>query len=461
MRLREELNRTWVPGRFVRPAHLGITPIAKMLEEKFGGVPKPVPPMPNMLKEVERKLIEGRGNIAELDRRQCKAIPFLLWTSPQGWSENEQFLQDYLAWADRNWRAGPRQLWRHYLLNMDPGSLATRRIGAWIEARADRLSLTLQAFSKKWDLFRPNQAIAKLGGALLANAEVIAEIESLKIGRDTLLKSAFLLSVLETIGEQLKHYRQSTDIALTLKSLLTPLGDTPTHKMQGPADLREGALRSIVEGLVKWAENQKQIIIEQTLDLIYQLIGDPRLPQCQGRWQAIDAAVREVVEQWLTKVTIDAFFRFMRELHTDRDDMVREREQFWRAYERAITRAWLITGRDGEPLAVKLLDKSFAKFASGANVQRDHLGLMFRIGSYVVLEMNKTGSTLFWPAGDQDMPGFFLHEYNRASLINSCPQGPDYGAARFKMKHMPTNGWYKKYVNQIYYKTNVKPTRPK
>ena len=94
MRLREELNRTWVPGRFVRPAHLGITLIAKMLEDKFGGVPKPFPPIPNLLKEVERKLIEGQGNIAELDRRQCKAIPFLLWTSPQGWSENEQFLKD-------------------------------------------------------------------------------------------------------------------------------------------------------------------------------------------------------------------------------------------------------------------------------------------------------------------------------------------------------------------------------
>ena len=461
MRLREELNRTWVPGRFVRPANLSITPIAKMLEEKFGGVPKPVTPMPNMLKEVERRLVESKGNIAELDRRQCKAIPFLLWNSPQGWSENEQFLQDYLAWADGNWRAGPRQLWRHYLLNMDTGSLATRRLGAWLEARADRLSLPLQTFSKKWDLFKPNQATAKLGGALLANAEVIAEIESLKIGRDTLLKSAFFLSVLETIGKQLKNYRQGTDIALTLKSLLTPLGDTPTHKMQGPADLREGALRSIIEGLVKWAEKREQAVIEQILDLIYQLIGDPRLPHCQGRWQSIDISVRELVENWLTKVTIDAFFRFMRELHTDRDDMVHERESFWRAYERAITRAWLITGRDGEALAEKLLDKSFGKFVSGANVHRDHLGLMFRIGDYIVLEMNKTGSTLFWPAGDKGMPGFFLHEYSRDTLIKSCSYGPDYGSPRFKMTHLPTKGWYQKYVDQIYYHTSVKPKRSK
>ena len=455
MRLREELNRVWVPARIVRPAHLKITPIAKRLEDKFGGAPRQVTPMRNLLEEVERKLTASRGKLTGLERRQRKVIPFLLWTSPQKWSENEKLVTEFLSWVDSDWKAGPRQLWRHYLLNMDPGSLATRRLGTWLKERQERLSPTLQAFSKKWDLYMPNQAISKLASSLLVNGEVIAEIESLKIGKDSLLRSAFLLSVLESVGQQLKSYRQPTIINQTIKSLLAPLGDIPTNKMQGPDDLRQGGLKSIVEGLVLWANKQDQSLIDQTLDLLYQLIGDPRLPQCHGRWNPIDPNVRELVEQWLTKVTIDAFFRFMRELRTDRDDMVQERERFWRGYEKSITRAWLITGRNGEGLAKKLLDKSYGKFASGANVHHDHLGLMFRIGNYIIFEMNKTGATLFWPSGDNSMPGFFLPEYHRSMLISACPHGPESGATLFRLTH--STGWQYKYKNNIFWKTRILP----
>ena len=301
----------------------------------------------------------------------------------------------------------------------------------------------------------PNKEISKLASSLLVNGEVIAEIESLKIGKDSLLRSAFLLSVLESVGQQLKSYRQPTIINQTIKSLLAPLGDIPTNKMQGPDDLRQVGLKSIVEGLVLWANKQDQSLIDQTLDLLYQLIGDPRLPQCHGRWNPIDPNVRELVEQWLTKVTIDAFFRFMRELRTDRDDMVQERERFWRGYEKSITRAWLITGRNGEGLAKKLLDKSYGKFASGANVHHDHLGLMFRIGNYIIFEMNKTGATLFWPSGDNSMPGFFLPEYHRSVLISACPHGPESGATLFRLTH--STGWQYKYKNNIFLKTRILP----
>ena len=456
MGLKEELNRVWKPARFLRPAHLQIIPIAKRLEEKFGGAPRPVEPMRNLMEEVERKLTVSQGNINGLERRQLKVIPFLLWTSPQKWSENEKLVTDFLDWADSNWKAAPRQLWRHYLLNMDPGSLATRRIGTWLSKHQLRLSPSLQAFSHKWDLFIPSQAIAKLAHSLLANAEVIAEIESLKIARDTLLRSAFLLSVLESLGQQLRKYQQATAITSRLKQLLAQLGEMPTNKMLGPPDLQDSALKSIVEGVVIYTNNHDVSAVEQTLDFLYYFIGDPRLPQSRSRWNPIDDEICELVKRWLNRISIEAFFRFMKTMPADRLDMVLARERFWHGYEKSISRAWLVVGREGESLATNLLGKSFGKFNAGPNVHRDHLGLMLQIGNYIVFEMNKTGATLFWPAGDNGMQEFFLPEYNRSKLIYACPNSPDSGSPRFRLTHSP--GWQAKYRMYIYRYTRILPS---
>lgn len=461
MGLRAELNRVWPTPKFVRPANLKIIPIVKELEKLFPPAPTPVTPMTNLLEEVERILTKTQGNLAVLNRRQMMVIPFLLWTAPERWSENENFVTDYLAWADGNWRAAPRHLWTHYFLNMDPKSRATVILGAWLQHRLEKLSPTVRQFSQKWDLFRPDQAITTLAGSLLSNTEILSEFDLLKINRDRLLRSALILSVLESVGHQLSGYRQATTIILKIKTLLEPLGDTPLYKMTGSADLHKRALKSIVEGLVIWTENYNPTLTDQTLDLLHKLIGDPRLPQYQGRWQPISNYIRDIVEQWLTKITIDAFFRFMRELQVDREDMVQERETFWRGYQKYITRAWLITGRDGEALAVQLLDKSFGKFVTGRNVQRDHLGLMFRIGNYVIFEMNKIGGTLFWPAADHSLPGFALPEYNRSELMSACPSRPESGNPRFRLMHNPPGGWQAKYELHIRRITNISPATKK
>ena len=109
MRLTDELTRKWIAVRFVRPTTLAIAPVAQDLERRFGGVPVPLPPLPNLLEEAERRLIAGKGDICGLDRRHRKALPYILWTSPREWSQNEQSVQDYLAWADRDWRTAPRR----------------------------------------------------------------------------------------------------------------------------------------------------------------------------------------------------------------------------------------------------------------------------------------------------------------------------------------------------------------
>ena len=444
MLFKDELNRIRVTVRFVRPSKLAIQVVADELERRFGGAPPPLAPLPNVVEEAEKRLIAGQGDISKLDRRQCKAVPYILWSSPR-WSNNARLIGDYLVWADREWRTAPRQLWRHYLLNMDSGSPATQHLGTWLQARVDKLPPALHDFSKKWSLFSPQPAIRKLADSLLGGSDFILEIENLRIGRKTLLESAFLLSVLKALGQVLQEYSQGSNIAVTLKSLLAELGETPTYKMHGPEDLRRSTLKSLVEGLIAWAERQGSITVDQTLDLLYSLIGDPRLYPI--RWKDIDQSKRETVERWLTKVTLDAFFRVIRELLTDRDDMVEEREKFWRGFDKSITRAWLITASDGLQIARRLLGQSFGKFETGPNVQRNHLALMLQIGNYAILEMNQNGGTLFWPVGDQEMPTFFRPNYSRSKMSSMCPMGLGSTTGRFQLQHR--GRWKSRYENTL------------
>jgi hypothetical protein len=454
--LMAELNRNWIPVRFVRPAKLAIEAVAEDLDRRFGGVPQEPRQFPNIVDEAERLLIAGQGDISGLTPVQRKAIPYILWTSKQAWSENEALVRDYLAWADLEWPTAPRWLWGHYLLNMNPDAVATQRFGHWLDARSKELTPTLQDFSRKWSLFQPERAIAMIAESFLKDASLIDEITDLRFERERFLKSACLLSVFKTLGKHLRNHLHPSGIPGTLTHLLTPLGKNPIHQMQGHGGLGQAAQRSLVEGLVIWADRQDKPTIDQTLDLLHTLIGDPRLPGGSSRWADIDQGVREKVERWLTVRAANDFFRVMRESPTDRDDMVEQREQFWRGYLGSFSRAWLITAEDGQAIAQTLLDGSFGTFGREANVRKDHLGIMFQIGSYVIFEMNKTGLTLFWPAGDKQMPDFFQRRYSRSKMLDACPSGPLPGVERFRIAHQPPHGWQKKYESLIERRTHIR-----
>jgi len=121
-----------------------------------------------------------------------------------------------------------------------------------------------------------------------------------------------------------------------------------------------------------------------------------------------------------------------------------------------VSRAWLITGTNGLSIAKRLLDKSFGCFSDGADP--DHLGLMLQIGNYVILEMNQNGSTLFWNAGDKEMPGFFQPRYNRRKLIHMCPLHlTETDVGRFRLYH--NSGWTFKYESAIRTWTGVSHSR--
>jgi hypothetical protein len=196
--LKTELSKVSKPPRFELPSKLAIESILQELEKRIGGVPLELKPPRDFLKESEELLIAGDGDISGLSRRQRWAIPHFLWNSEREWWKNTVLIDDLLAWADREGKAAPGRLWGHYLLNMTPESTATQRLARWLDARSDKLAPALRDFSKHHDLFKPEQAIAKFAGSLLAGPFLIDEIIDLRVDREKLLKSACLLSVFKT-----------------------------------------------------------------------------------------------------------------------------------------------------------------------------------------------------------------------------------------------------------------------
>ncbi len=340
--LKDRLRRHWPVRRFNAPERLAIEPVVREIAKRFGGAPRPLPPPRDLLREAEARLIAAGGDFQALTGAQRRRVPWFLWESERCWHENRQLVADFLNWAQDHWRNAPTRLWRHYLLHLDPDTYATERVAGWLREQQHRLPERLRSFSERWSLFEPKTAIKRIAKALILGDEVIQEINALGIDQDDLLRSSFLLHVLEGVGLRLHEGQGQSEIATRLKGLLGTLGETPTYRMQGTDATRRRALKSLVEGLVVWADRLGEPTIDQTLDLLYLLIGDPRLHP--ARWQGIDETTRRIVEGWLTKKTLDSFFRFMLEMQSDRPDMVEERESFWRGYEKRISRAWLIVG---------------------------------------------------------------------------------------------------------------------
>ena len=115
--------------------------------------------------------------------------------------------------------------------------------------------------------------------------------------------------------------------------------------------------------------------------------GDPRFSE--GRWKdVVDRSSTTIVEGWLTRKTIEAFFRVISALNVERGDMWKERREFWLDYLPFIRRSWLIVGARAVPLADRegLRYGTFSRGVSG-----EHCGLVLEIDDLSILEMNVTG----------------------------------------------------------------------
>jgi hypothetical protein len=420
---------------------------ADRIEKVFGGVATEVLPPEDFLARVEAALGEDGSGLHRLGRRELMVVPYVIWGTNPRWRDNRWFVQDYLALVAKRWPAGVRRLWRHYLLNFDPDSWATQEFATWLAARRDKAPALLQQFAQGYHLLEVKRAAGSLAEAALGGRALADNFEQIGLGHDAFRTSALLVAILAAAGRQLASATSVDRATERLGQLIGGKPDSVIAQAQCSSAARDQALRSLVDGLVVWQQRHDphDVNPELALAFLVALNGDPRFQQHRWNGRVSDRS-RAAVERWLCRETIEAFFRVIDALRTDRPDMWQERRSFWLRYLPHVSGAWLVVGPDAAALPQRGKLK-FGHFRQHS-VQHDQCGLMLQIRNACIMEMNKNGSAIFWETGAKNLPSLYQETYDRRKYLDAVDE-----RKVFRLMHV--FGWQRKFANQIQQMTGI------
>ena len=377
----------------------------------FGGVPKDDAPTRDVLAEVEAILGPDGAGLSKLVRSQLKFVPYLIWGPKSKWQVDVAFLDRYLARVAEAWPNGTRRLWRHYVLNFETESVLTQRLGIWLVQRRGSLPEPMRRVSDDYRILEATAAPGTLATAVLQSGKLLDELAQVGLNVGVLRSTSFAVEILAAAGRHLTAGAVPTEVPLRLSSFL---GGVPKDAIRGAAcsaGLQQAAMRDLVDGLVAWQRRSdpNDAEFEPTLDFLLAINGDPRF--VRDRWYGkVGSGSIATVERWLSKATIEGFFRVIDTLKTDSLHW-EARRAFWLSYLPHVTGAWLIAGPNAVPLA-KRQDIRFGRF-DRKGTDANHCGLMLQIGDAYVIEMNMNGSAIIWRAGTRGLPGLYEGSYNR------------------------------------------------
>jgi hypothetical protein len=412
----------------------------------FGGVAQENDPPEGFLSKVEIVLGEDGSGLQKLGLLELKVVPYIIWGPNVRLRTDRRFVRRYLDMVTDRWRTAARRLWRHYVFNFDADSPATVEFAAWLREHADKIPEPLRHFSKEYSLFDVKQAPGALAAAALGGQRLIDDMEPIGFPLASLRTSGLLMAVLSAAGRQLATTTDTHRAPERLSALLDGNPNNAIAEALCSEAARSQALRSLVDGLVAWhgLQDPDDAQPEPTLDFLLALNGDPRFVRERWQGRVSDASI-QAVERWLSRKTIEAFFRVIDALQTDRPDMWQARRQFWLSYLPYVSKAWLVAG----PRAVPLAEREglrYGQFVHGQ--QQDQCGLILQIRGTCVMEMNKNGSAIFWESGAHNLPGLYMEMYNRSHYKRRVD-----GRSVFVLKHQ--GDWQRRFNDQILQMTGI------
>jgi hypothetical protein len=412
MGLSDELDRPFprIPHPALSRRKSALENAADQVAAIFGGVPRVFQPRPDDIARVEARLGPDGAGLASLARHDLKLVPYIIWDRDNAWHQDRAFIRCFLAAADRRWPRAARHLWRHYIVNFDSESPATTELASWLEHRAAQLPLSLQEFSDTFQIFDVIRAPGVMAQSMLRGGHSLDACDGLGLSLDSLRTSGLAVSVLDAAGRLLDDGMVAERVPERLTDLLSDQPHRAIEVSSCAARLKSRALRSLADGVVHWQERDSGVP-EPVIDFLLMLNGDPRLEPDRWHGRVSDDAI-STLEGWLSRKTIESFFRVIDALQTDNPMMWQARRAFWLRYLPFISKAWLVVGRHAIPIAEKEgLD--FGRFVHGGGAQNDHCALMMQIRNLCVMEMNRNGTAMFWNAHDTGLPGFYRTEYSR------------------------------------------------
>lgn len=390
--LAKPVGRPFAPGFGLRQRDDPIAAAVGRFPASWTGVTDDPPPRPDVFAEVKGALAQGVAGVRAMPSRLLRHVPSALLYGQRTGRSDGAVVAAYLDRLAEAGRTAPRRLWTHYVITLEPDDLASNEIAAWLRRSRDALPARLLEFSEKYHALDPSRSAAAMATEALAGNGFTEDVARVGFSLKRLRPSALMASVLGGVGALLREPGfNARDPVAQVTALLEGQVKNAIHLTQAREELRLRAVAAFVEGFVAW-QLRTDGVHNPVMDLLTTLNEDPRFSPERWRGVVSQQAI-EVVEGWLTRHTIEAFFRVVTRLPIEREDMWKDRRAFWMGYLEFVKRAWLIVGERGVPFANDEKIK-YGRFAGGAFA--DHCGLVLDFGDICAFEMNMNGRVVIW-----------------------------------------------------------------
>lgn len=459
--LRKEIPQLFAVGFGLR--HDAVAAEAEQMEKRWGGARLDAQPRPDIFMEVKAALQAGTRGVEALPPRLLPFVPFAMLYGAHTGRANADTVRVFLGRLHEAGRSAPRRLWPHYLLSLEHDDAATNEIALWLKAYRDGLPTRLVDFTEKYDALDPGSTAAKMAREVLIGDGIETDFRAVGVGAERLHTAALLAEILGAIGSLLGSGVRTADAVQPVKAILPEQRKLAIDQTQAREPAKRRALGAFIEGFVAWQRRSDPEDAKPgaVLDLVLELNEDPRFDAV--RWNGIvPKPATDIVEAWLTKHTIEAFFRVVNQLRIERTDMWAERRKFWMSYLPYVKRAWLIVGEQGVPFAKRERIR-FGRFSGGAS--EGHCGLMLDFGDVRVLEMNQNGRAILWRPDDVAR-GEFPQVYDETPFDRRNFREPTVSRRErwengcIGLVHNPPDGWQWKFADQIQQRSD-RGIRPK
>ena len=459
--LRKEIPQLFAVGFGLR--HDAVAAEAEQMEKRWGGARLDAQPRPDIFMEVKAALQAGTRGVEALPPRLLPFVPFAMLYGAHTGRADADTVRVFLGRLHESGRSAPRRLWPHYLLSLEHDDAATNEIALWLKAYRGGLPTRLVNFTEKYDALNPGSTAAKMAREVLIGDGIETDFRAVGVGAERLHTAALLAEIIGAIGSLLRSGVRPADAIQPVKAVLPEQRRLAIDQTQAREPAKRRALGAFIEGLIAWQRSSDPDDAKPgaVLDLVLELNEDPRFDAV--RWNGIvPKPATDIVEAWLTKHTIEAFFRVATAIKIEREDMWKARHRFWKFYLPHVRRAWLIVGDKGVGHA-KREGIRFGRFSGGASA--DHCGLMLDLGDLLVLEMNMMGRAIFWRPDEIQRDRFPIFydgtPFNRALLTLAVASRETWQNGCIGLSHNPPpDGWFRKFADQIQQRSD-RGIRPK
>jgi hypothetical protein len=452
--LRKQIPQLFVPNFGLH--HDAIEVQARLIEARWGGARIDPTPRPDVFAAVKGAIEAGKRGMEALSPRLLPFVPYAMLYGTHAGRDDGDIVRAFLERLHEAGRSASRRLWPHYLLSIEHDDMATNEMALWLSAYRDGLPVRLQEFTEKYQALDPAGTTDRIAREVLTGGGIDADFQQVGIGPERLHTAALLAEVLGSVGSLLSAGARPVDAVRAARAILPAQCKHAIDQTQArePAKLR--AIGAFVEGLVAWQRrvDPTDSKPDAVLDFVLELNDDPRFSAV--RWTGvIPTPTVEIVEDWLTKYTIEAFFRVVNQLRIERGDMWSERRKFWMSYLPFVRRAWLLVGDQGIAFARRERIR-FGRFRGGA--AKGHCGLLLDFGDLRVLEMNMNGRAILWRP-DEITYGVFPEAYDespfdRGNFSDAVSRSEIWHNGCIGLVHNPPDGWQNKFADRIQQRTD-------